>query len=596
MAKKCKDKKVSIGGQAVLEGVMMRGKTAMATAVIDSDGIIRLETKRLKSKKSFFTKLPIVRGVVSFVQSLFGGTAVLMRSADVYAEGEPSKFEKWLAEKLKINVMSVVGTVSLILGLALAVFLFMWLPQTLRVLLEKIFAIEFDVWARNFIEGGLKLLVFVSYILLTSLLKDIRRTFMYHGAEHKTITCYEKGLPLTVENAKKCRRVHDRCGTTFIVLVMLVSILLFALFEGILVTNEIHLHKALRVLCKIAFLPLIAGISYELLKALSKTDCFIFYPLKLPGLLLQKITTREPDDKMLEVAITAFNKVLEMDNDQTIEEVTFVVPRKREELLNEVKNTLASSGIEEEAEAQWIVSLTLGIKRDEVYSDKLVSCKNVEKINNIVKERITGRPLWYCIGDTEFYGYKIKVDERCLIPRPETELLAEEVIKIAKSDSKVLDLCTGSGAIAIAVKKETNAIVTASDISDKALEIAKENASLNGAEIKFVLSDMFAFLKGEKFDLIVSNPPYIKKEEIDILQVEVKDFEPILALDGGEDGLDFYKIIATEAKKHLNQGGVLLLECGYNQAEEIKNLLDGFKSIEIIKDYENIDRIVKAVL
>ena len=322
-------KSTSIGGQAVLEGVMMRGKTAMATAVRDGDGIIRLETKRIKQRKSFFYKLPIVRGVVSFIQSLFGGTAVLMRSADVYGEGEPSKFEKWMADKLKVNVMAVVSTLSLVLGLLLAVFLFMWLPQTLRSLLEKLFSTEFDVWARNFIEGGLKLSVFLIYILLTSLLKDIRRTFMYHGAEHKTITCYEKGLPLTVENARSCKRVHDRCGTTFIVFVMLISIIVFAVFESILVSNQIELHKAIRVLCKLAFLPLIAGLSYELLKALSKTDFFLFYPLKVPGLLLQRITTREPDDKMLEVAITSFKKVLEMDNDESIPEVTFTISKKR---------------------------------------------------------------------------------------------------------------------------------------------------------------------------------------------------------------------------------------------------------------------------
>ena len=595
MAKKEKLNKVSIGGQAVLEGVMMRGKTAMATAVRDGDGIIRIETKRIKQRKSFFYKLPIVRGVVSFIQSLFGGTAVLMRSADVFGEGEPSKFEKWMAEKLKVNVMSVISTISLVLGLLLAVFLFMFLPQTLRSLLEKWFSVEFDVWGRNFIEGGLKLLIFLTYILLTSLLKDIRRTFMYHGAEHKTITCYEKGLPLTVENAKKCKRVHDRCGTTFIVFVMLISIIVFAIFESILVSNQIELHKAVRVLCKIAFLPIIAGLSYELLKALSKTDFFLFYPLKVPGLLLQRITTREPSDDMLEVAITSFKKVLEMDSDESIPEVTFTVAKKRKVLLEEVKTTLKNAGITEEAEAEWIVSLTLKVKRDELDSEKLVSPKLVDEINKIVKERITGRPLWYCIGDTEFYGYKIKVDERCLIPRPETELLAEEVIKNCNENTSVLDLCTGSGAIAIAVKKESKAVVTAIDVSAGALSIAKENAKLNNAEIEFIGSDLFNGVTDRKFDIIVSNPPYIKSEDILTLQKEVKDFEPNIALDGGEDGLDFYRKICSNAKNYLNDNGILLLECGYNQAQEIKNLLVDAKSVEIIKDYENIDRIVKAV-
>lgn len=590
-----KEKKVSIGGQAVLEGVMMRGKASMATAVRDSDGIIRVETKRVKpnSKKPLFFRLPIIRGVCSFVQSLFGGTAVLMRSAEVYGEEEPTKLEKWMAKKLHVNIMSVVSVFSLLIGLALAVFLFMWLPQFLRGTLEKLFSVSFGIWAKNFIEGGAKLLVFVSYILLCSLIKDIKRTFMYHGAEHKTISCYEKGLPLTVENAKKCTRVHDRCGTTFIVFVLTVSILLFACFEALIGSS---IDGALRVLCKILLLPLVAGLSYELLKALAKTKSKIFMPLKAPGLLLQRITTREPDDKMLEVAITAFNKVLEMDNDESLPEVKFVTAEKRKNLTERVYKTLCENGITEKSEAEWIVSIALGVKRDEVYLDKLVTPKYVEKVDKIVKERVSGRPLWYCIGDADFYGYTIKVDERVLIPRPETELLVENAIKVIKPESRVLDLCTGSGAIAISVKKETGALVTATDLSDGALELASENAKLNGADIEFIKSDIFSALDGRTFDVIISNPPYIKTADIDGLQREVKDFEPTMALDGGEDGLKFYKIIAENAKKHLTENGVLFLELGINQAHEVKELLKDFDEVEIIKDYENIDRIVKAVL
>ncbi|MBQ7339681.1 MAG: peptide chain release factor N(5)-glutamine methyltransferase [Clostridia bacterium] len=599
MGKKEKTCKVSIGGQAVLEGVMMRGKTAMATAVRDSDGIIRLETKRIKplGSNNLFFRLPIIRGVVNFLSSMFGGTAVLMRSADVFGEGEPSKLEKWFAEKLKVNVMSVVSIFSLVLGLALAIGLFIFLPQLIRVGLQKLFnnGLEFNVWATNFIEGGVKLIIFVSYILLVSLLKDIKRTFMYHGAEHKTITCYEKGLELTVENARKCKRVHDRCGTTFLVFVMLVSIILFALFESLLYQYQIELSKGIRILCKIGFLPIVAGLSYELLKGLSKTDCFIFFPLKVPGLLLQRITTREPSDDMLEVAITAFSKVLEMDSDQSIKEQTFVLPLKREELTKNVIEKLKENGIEERAEAEWIVSITLGVKRDEVYLTNLVTPKYVEKVNAVVEERITGKPLWYCIGDTDFYGYKIKVDNRVLIPRPETEELVLRAKEYITDKSQVLDMCTGSGAIAIAIKKETNAMVTAVDISSGALELAKENAKLNGADIEFIESDMFTSLEGRKFDVIISNPPYIKTKDLSGLQKEVKEFEPMLALDGGEDGLTFYKIIAEKVEKHLNENGVLLMEIGYNQSEEVMGLFSGYKEISAIKDLENKDRIIKVV-
>ena len=596
MSKNCSNK-TSIGGQAVLEGVMMRGETSMATAVRDEDGVIRLETKRIipLKKRNFFFRLPLIRGVYSFVQSLVGGTKVLMRSAEVYGEGEPSKFEKWCAEKLKVNVMSIVTTFSLILGLALAVFLFMWLPQTVRGLIEKLVGngFAFGVWAKNFIEGGLKLLIFILYIFLCSLIKDIKRTFMYHGAEHKTISCYESGLELTTENAKNCKRIHDRCGTTFMVFVMVISILVFACFESLVGNN---LTGILRVLCKIALLPIVAGLSYELLKGLSKTTCPVFLPLKLPGMLLQRITTKEPTEEMLEVAITAFKKVMEMDADSTIPEQEFVVARKRKDVLKSVKETLLSAGITEEAEAEWIVSIVLGVKRSELDSDKLVSPKRQDEINDICNQRIKGRPLWYCIGDTEFYGYKIMVDERVLIPRPETEILVATALKSINEESKVLDLCTGSGAIAIAVKKETNATVFASDLSENAIELAKENAKINECEINFVKSDLFESLENEKFNVIISNPPYVKREDINSLQIEVKNFEPIMALDGGEDGLDFYREICKNAKNYLKEKGVLIMECGEGQAQEIKNMLCDFSLVEIIKDYENIDRIVRAVL
>ena len=416
---------------------------------------------------------------------------------------------------------------------------------------------------------------------------------MYHGAEHKTISCYEQGLELTVENAKKCTRFHNRCGTTFMVFVMVISILTFALVES-LFGNEIE--QIYRVLVKIALLPIVAGLSYELLKLLAKTDFFLLYPLKLPGLLLQRLTTCEPDDDMLEVAITAFKKVLEMDADPSIPEQEFTIPLKRKDLLEKVKNKLSENGIDEGAEAEWILSLTLGVKRSELNDETLVSAKNVDKINEIVLERISGKPLWYCLGDTDFYGFTIKVDERVLIPRPETELLVENALKDINSESVVLDLCTGSGAIAIAVNKKTNAVVYAVDISEGAIELAKQNAELNSANVEFITSDLFENLSGKKFNVIISNPPYIKSEDIDNLQTEVKDFEPRLALDGGVDGFDLYLKIAEQVKNYLLPNGVLLLECGIGQAQQIKDMLKGFSSVEIIKDYENIERIVRAVV
>ena len=579
-----------------MEGVMMRGVSSMAISVRDEKGAIRTETKRVtpQAKKNLFFRLPIVRGIISFFSSLIMGITVLMRSAEVFGEGEPTKFDKWLAEKLKVNVMGVVTTLSLVLGLALAVFLFIWLPVNLRA---WVFG-DVSVWAKNFIEGGIKILVFVLYIVFVSLIKDVKRTFMYHGAEHKTITCYEKGLPLTVENAKSCKRVHDRCGTTFIVFVLTVSIIVFALFESVLSVNGVILPNYLRVLCKLALLPLVAGVSYELLKALAKTDSPIVYPIKAPGFLLQLLTTKEPTDDMLEVAITSFVTVMEMDADQTIKTRGFFENVSRKELTEKVYKKLSENGITERAEAEWIVSLTLKISRSETRGNEIVSFSDEYKVNKLVAERLTGRPLWYCIGDVDFCGVKIKTDERALIPRPETELLCNTALSCLSETKTVLDLCTGSGAIAIRIAKNPSVKVFASDIDKKALSLAKENAEINNVSVTFIESDLFDAFNNLnlKFDVIVSNPPYVKSGDIKSLQNEVKNFEPRIALDGGEDGLSFYRRIAEKSALFLKDGGAILLEVGIDQAGEVCKMFADYKKVEIIKDLEGIDRIVKAVL
>lgn len=593
MKKEKKNKKprtTSIGGQAVLEGVMMRGAASMATAVRDEEGTIRIESERIKpaSKKNFILRLPIIRGIVNFFSSMVVGTKTLMRSADVYGESEPTKFENWLSKKLKIDLMTLMIWVGVLLGLAFSVFLFVVCPQWLTSLIAKWTGISKSGFLYNLIEGLIRVCIFVLYIVLTSLMKDIRRTYMYHGAEHKTITCYESGMELTVENVKKCRRVHNRCGTTFLFFVMLISILVFSL-----VNSFAKLEGVYRMLLKIALLPLVAGLSYELLKGLAKTECWVFYPLKAPGLLLQRLTTREPDDDMMEVAIAAFNKVLEMDADESIAPVKFVTPEKVNKCLERVNKELKEGGITDESDGEWIVSMVSDVKRSELKQNQsLIRASKVDKINAYVKERISGRPLWYIVGNTEFYGFTLDVDERVLIPRPETEELVEHALKDINENSEVLDLCTGSGAIAIAVKKLTNAKVTAVDISDKAIELAKSNARKNNAEIEFVLSDMFDGIGERKFDVIISNPPYIRSDDIQTLDKEVKSFEPILALDGGNDGLDYYRKIFQNASKYLKNCGVLYLECGINQAQEIADMFNGYET-EIIKDINGIDRIIK---
>ncbi len=605
--KKKKDSRTYIGGQAVLEGVMMRGKTAYATAVRDPEGNIQVESRRLNLSKGMriVSKIPLVRGVVSFVSSLVKGSKILMRSAEVYGdEGEPSRFEKWCERKLHINVMAAVSFIATLLGIVLAVGLFIVLPILLADLLVNsgTWLIKYSV-GYNLIQGCIRLIIFILYIVAITAMKDIRRVFMYHGAEHKTITCFEKGMELTPENAKKCSRIHDRCGTTFLFLVMAVSIVVFSVVNWVCdeYLNFFRFGNVVNFLIqfgvKILFLPLVAGISYEVLKLLAKTQSKILLPIKAPGFALQKLTTREPSEDMLEVAIAAFKKVYEMDADGNIGETDFTVSKTVKKYTEELKALFAENGIDE-SDAEWLISVKTGIARSELAaSEKILVPSRVQELDKIAGERLTGRPLWYILGDTEFYGYKIKVDERVLIPRPETELLTEQVLRTAEQGNKVLDLCTGSGCIAIALAKkgaEKELIVTASDISADALALAQENAKRNGADIKFIESDLLDGVRG-KFNIIVCNPPYIKSGDILGLQKEVQ-FEPKGALDGGEDGLDFYRRLAKEAPRHLVKGGTLFMECGVGQAQEIVKLFKKFDYTMVSRDYNDVERFVRAVL
>lgn len=601
--KNSKVKCTSIGGQAVMEGVMMQGATAYCTAVRDPEGVIQVERLRLNRSPAAVkaSKIPFVRGVVNMFSSLVRGTKTLMRSAQVYGgdDEEPGRFQRWLAEKFKVDLMEAATFVSALIGVLLAVALFMILPNLAVEGLVGLFpSLAGSVW-EYVLLGVFKLIIFLAYLGLILLLKDIQRLYRYHGAEHKTINCYEKGLPLTPENVKGCSRIHDRCGTSFLFIVLIINILIISLVCWGVGVNRIE-NNALRTLARLGIevilLPLIAGIGYEILKLLAKFHGPISLIFKSPGILLQKVfTTREPDLEMIEVAIAAFNAAQDMDADPDMPETHFVIGGILSPMLKDTKKLFAEKGIDE-SDAEWIYSLVLNIPRSQLEDkERVVKPSEAKKVEEIVQKRLIGRPLWYVIGDTEFYGCKIKVDERALIPRPETEILAEHAIKTVEEGDKVLDLCTGSGCIAIAIAKNCagkRVQVTASDVSDAAIMLAKENANYNSVDITFIQSDLFSKIHG-RFNLIVCNPPYIKTSEIPALQREVRDWEPRIALDGGEDGLDFYRRLAREISRYIAKGGMLMLEVGEGQAEEVLKLFEKRDYAMVVKDYQGVDRILK---
>lgn len=589
----------SIGGQAVIEGVMMMGKSSYCTAVRDPGGEIQVERVRYKPGGKA-TKIPFVRGVVNMFTSLVRGTKALMRSAKVYGEEEqePGRVEKWFAEKYKIDLMQVVSLLSMTVGLVLAVVLFIWLPNFLVGAIKGLApSLNGTVW-EYLLLGVFKIAIFIGYLALVLLMKDMQRLYRYHGAEHKTINCYEKGLPLTVENVMGCSRIHDRCGTSFLFIVLIINIFIVGVVNW---ACGVHLiaSRPLQVLAKlgieIVLLPVIAGISYEILKLLARFHGKISAIFKAPGMLLQKtLTTREPDEQMVEVAIAAFNAAMEMDADPSIKETSFVTGGILSEMLRTTKQKFEKAGIDA-SDAEWIYSLVLDVKRSDLEKERIIIPSETRRINDIVEQRLTGRPLWYIIGDVDFYDCKIKVDERALIPRPETEILADNAVKIIEEGDKVLDMCTGSGCIAISIAKHCAAKhvqVTAADVSDAAIMLAKENAELNGVDINFVQSDLFSKIHG-RFNLIVCNPPYIRSADIDGLQREVRDYEPRVALDGGEDGLDFYRRLAKEVTRYIAKGGMLMLEVGEDQAQEVLKLFEKRDYAMIVKDLCGVDRFLK---
>ena len=592
MSEKNKEKKVKqtlIGGQALMEGVMMRGASSMAMAVRAPDGTIMLETERLKAKH-WYSKVPIIRGVVSFVLSLVSGIKTLMRSAEVSSPEEETPGKGWMA-------------FAVILGVVLAIGLFILLPGFLSdiIFIDKIKAylgVKLSILLQSLFEGILRIIIFVLYLFFVSRTKDIRRTFMYHGAEHRTINCYEKGYEMTVENVQKCSTRHNRCGTTFLFLVMIVSILIFALTRWALSYIPLSGGRSwsdsrwILTVARLVLLPIIAGLSYEVLRGLAKLpDNSFTNILRAPGLAMQRLTTYPPDDDMAEVALKSFLAVLNMDADQSIPPVKFGEYNPAN-VRRELCEALLAYGLDERetaAETDWILCGALKMRRNELVAVKKIGHADYKAAMDILARRISGEPLDYIFGESEFYGNKVKVTPDVLIPRMETEILCEQAIKlIGEREVRVLDLCTGSGCIAQAILKATRAKAVAADISESALSVARQN--LNGLDAEVVLSDLFNSVEGT-FDYIVSNPPYIASDEIQSLAAEVK-CQPVLALDGGGDGLDFYRRIKEGYRTKLNNGGALIMEIGYNQAESVKSIFSEDATAEVIKDLDGNDRVV----
>ena len=708
----------AIGGQAIMEGVMMQGPDRIAIAMRLPSGELYLKTKKKKPQPAA-AKIPFIRGIVVFVLSLINGMSTLMESADILEEyapeeysEEPGKVEAWINKKFgEKAAWNFLMTTALLFSVVITLVFFIILPTWVVNFLGKWITSAFVL---NLIEGLLRIFIFIGYVIAIRNVEDIKTLFRYHGAEHKTIHCYENDRVLCPENAEEFYTLHPRCGTSFLVFVLIVSLLLFS-FLG-------WPNLALRILSRVLLIPVIAGISFELLRLAGRSNGKLVRVLSWPGLQLQRLTTMEPTRDQLEVAILSLKAVLVdpatpeinsfVDKDgnkvrsraeeeeagreseawaaeveahteankeaakQAIEEnqkteartvfedpgkgasdkdideaisfleqlgtdgYTIVAPeetdgrtlvraiadreaaeakartmaRRYTKDIKTYENALswgqAALGMLENGknEARVIMSYATGLGTAELITraKELMRDDDFAEFEKRIYARIEGMPLQYIVGMQEFMGLPFRVNPSVLIPRLDTEILAEQVIGIIEGmgleNPEVLDLCTGSGALGVTIAaKVPGALVTMTDVSEPALQTAMSNAGLNGVNRRcvFLLGDMFdAIPEDKQFDVIVCNPPYIESDVIDTLDVEVKDHEPRMALDGGKDGLDYYRIIADRASMHLKTGGILALEIGCDQGVAVKRLLNKAKTygnVRVVRDLAHLDRVVIAV-
>lgn len=576
-----------MGGQAVIEGVMMRGSKSLATAVRTPKGNIEINYKdnRPITKKHPILNIPFLRGFFVLIESMKIGMESLNYSASFLddEDEEPTKFELWLEKKLGKRANDVIIGFTMIISFIFSIGLFVALPTGIASIFKNMGASNL---ALNLIEAFIRISILIGYMYVISKMKDIYRLFQYHGAEHKTIFCYESMEELTVENVRKQPRLHPRCGTNFMFLIMFVSIVIFSCtgWGGIVE----------RLLLRIILIPVVTGISYELIKWLGKSDGKLARIIAYPGLKLQLLTTKEPDDSQIEVAIASLKAA------EGIEDLNKTI----EELINTGTKTLKDNGIDT---ARLDTELLLGnvIEKERLYlithKEETIGKDQCDEFFELIEKRRKKMPVKYILNKCEFMGIDLHVEEGVLIPRDDTELLVDEVLKnILEDDEKqICDLCCGSGAIGISLAcLRKNIKVDLLDyypIPEKVTLINIEKHNLQG-RVSFSKSDLLdvSIKASKKYDIIVSNPPYIEEEEIEKLMDDVQKYEPHTALSGGIDGLDFYRKIVNQSIEVLNENGILAFEIGYNQGKAVKSLMEenNFKDVRVIKDFASLDRIV----
>ncbi len=540
-----------------INGVSVVQDNKQVLVAINQNGEKKLKSFACKNKVIFW-HYPFARGLQFFFCGIWGLLESFLLGLEFLQKKE--KRNRWFYVFLAI---------FLLFSIVFSVAYFGFLPAELGFL---IVGREKSEFLRNFCIASIKVCFLVALVLALRFLPYVNEIFRFNTAVEKEI----------LQKSKCCDAPNL---LNFIVFVFILDAVVITLFG-------VKLGAILNFLIYVAVFLLCVSVSYEFLILIEKNRFFSL--LKYMTFWLVSAKPSRTHREVVSIALTETNflkKGRDFMNDENKKSFSVV--------YTEVKNKLASAGITDKSDAEWIIATALSKSRGEIRLIPYVSEKQYADIMKATERRAKGESVDNIFGFTEFYGLRFDVNKKVLTPRMETELLVEQVLKAEKNFKKctILDLGTGSGAIAVSVAKNCNASVTAIDVSKSALATAETNAKKNGVKVEFVHSNLFDNLKRKrKFDIIVSNPPYIPTEEIAKLDKNVRECDPSLALDGGEDGLDFYRQIVAQAKNRLNANGQIMFEVGKGRAPSVRKLLRnaGFKEIKTIKDYNKIERIVSG--
>ncbi len=563
-------KKINVGGVALFNGILFTSEYRQVT-VQKNNNIINSSIINFIDDKSLINKIPVLRGIIGLGNQIGNSSA---------------KFVESSGEKEKTSKLQTIFTYALLIISCIVI----------PIAISTFFS---NNTVRNIIQAILICFEFILYIILMKSISDLNILFMYHGAEHKVVNAYENLdiENINLENVKKQSRFHKRCGGNFVVYFVLLMIAsLFIPINNLIIKAIVMMFMSI----------LNIGIAYEVVNIFSKLPK-PFDIINYPATLIQFATTKEPNDEMLELAIYGVLGSVRKENGITV--TAYIKKYIKKNLENKISDY-------DTQDIYSILEYITNLDRNKLILQKdsyLISLRQeIEADRLLNKYYVDKYPLQYITHKQYFYNETYYVDENVLIPRADSEILVKKAIEYINNENikNMIDLCTGSGALGISIAKNSNVEnVELIDISLGALNVAKRNIMANNVAEKVItrysdlLSERIKYIdscnnqeeiESLKVDIIVSNPPYIRSNVVPTLQEEVQK-EPHLALDGGKSGLDFYIKIYNESKKVLKNNGILILEIGYDQLEEIKGLIkenNEFKLLESVKDYGGNDRVV----